>query len=259
MKRSTAKMSMFFTSAIVMIGALLCCTSAAVAGEDDWRFSITPYLWLPSVNTQLAVKDQPIDVQTTTEAQDILPKLDFALLVMGEAAKDKFGLVYDIEVLKVSDDGTVQINEPRHFDTTLTFAMGTLAGEYRVVDHPTFTLDVLAGAQAIYAKTSIEIDASSIAPERKGEQNKTWVDPIIGLKCHYRMGEKWSLNGYGDIGGFGVSSAFTYQVIGSVSYSFTEHLALQAGYRFFADNFESGAFKFDTKLYGPVVGLTFSF
>src|SRR5690349_4443838 len=116
MDRSTTNESFVVTCAALAIAALGFGSSIARAAGDDWRLSITPYLWLPSVNTKLSVKDQPIDVQTDTEAPDILSKLDFAMLVTGEVAKDKVGVFYDFEYLKLSDDGTVEIKEPRHFD-----------------------------------------------------------------------------------------------------------------------------------------------
>jgi hypothetical protein len=64
---------------------------------------------------------------------------------------------------------------------------------------------------------------------------------------------------YTFIGGFGAASRLTYQLVGTVAYSFNDHVALQVGYRLFADDYEHGAFKLDAKLYGPIVGLTFSF
>jgi hypothetical protein len=242
------------------IAVLLCAilvTSAARAADDLWRFSITPYLWLPSANTKTATDDEPDSVQSDTE--NILSKLDFALMGTGEIAKGKVGLFFDSDVVKFRDDGKVQIVQQRDFDRTLTIAQGTVAGEYRVVDDAKCSIDALAGARVIYAKTAIDINSTTLLPDLKSDQSKIWVDPIVGLKLRYRFNDKWGVNAYGDIGGFGVSSTLTYQAIASVSYSFTDHIALQVGYRLFSDDYHNGDFKFDAKLYGPIVGLTFSF
>jgi hypothetical protein len=252
-------MNSTFLRVLVLALAVLSIPRAFAAGDEDWHFTITPYLWLPSVDTKLSVRDEPIEVGTNTNSFDVFSKLDYGFLVLGEVRKGKLGLFYDFQTLKLSDDGTIYTAEPRDFNYDLTFADATLALEYRVVDHPRFTLDALAGARALYAKVSIDVDAVASDRELKGEQTHVWVDPIIGGKCHYQINEHWGLAAYGDVGGFGVGSQLTAQVMGSVQYWFTDSVALQVGYRFFTDNFENGGFKFDTKLYGPVIGLTFAF
>ena len=98
-----------------------------------------------------------------------------------------------------------------------------------------------------------------LTPKLDGDESKVWVDPIVGVKGSYHFGDKWAINGYADYGGFDASSRYAYQLLGTVSYSFNEHVALQVGYRYWADNYENGTFKLDSKLYGPVAGLTFSF
>jgi hypothetical protein len=107
----------------------------------------------------------------------------------------------------------------------------------------------------------VDVDAGAVLPSFGGGQDKTWVDPIVGAKFHYAFAERWGLHGYGygDVGGFGVSSDLTYQLMGTISYSFNKHVMLQAGYRAFGVDFEDGSFQFDATLHGPIVALTFSF
>ena len=243
----------------VIIAALLCAPSPALAGDDAFHFDITPYLWLPSVNNQLDVKGVPIEFGTNIDATDVFDKLDFAFLVAGQARIKRFGVYYDVQGVKLSDDGNLPRNIGNGYHYSTTFVAGTLGLQYRLFDERKFSLDLLAGARAIYAEVSVGIDETARTPELKGDQNKWWVDPIVGIKGSYHFTDKWAVHGYADYGGFDTSSRYAYQLIGTVSYSFTDHIALQVGYRFFADDYENGAFKLNTKLYGPVAGLTFSF
>src|SRR3954471_14025039 len=99
---------MFKSTHLALIGIVLFCGIApARASDDDLRFSITPYLWLPSVDTQLSIRDEPIENGTDTNSFDVLSKLDFVMLVGGEVRKGKVGIVYDFQFIKLSDDGSI--------------------------------------------------------------------------------------------------------------------------------------------------------
>ena len=141
MSRSVAKIPPIVVGAVLVIVALLCGPSSARAGDDALHFSITPYLWLPSVDNHLDVKGVPVEFGTNTSAFDILGKLDFALLVAGEARIGRFGLYYDFQALKLSDDGNLHrtIGNGYHYSTTL--ADSTLGGQFRLIDQPKFSLD----------------------------------------------------------------------------------------------------------------------
>jgi len=250
--------------AILSIAAALLCSAsksfAEAPAEDAWRFNITPYLWLPSVNTSQSVTNDPVNVESSTEGYDILDRLDFALLGTMEVAKGKWGVILDFQTVKTSNDNTVQLlGNTHHFTTDLTVADATLALEYRVIEAPKYTLDVLGGARAVYGYTGIDIDATGAGPGFNGSASKTWIDPIVGLKAHYFFNDHWSVGAYGDIGGFIGESVLTYQLIGMVQYHFNKHFAVDLGYRYWFDKFEKGDFKLDASLYGPVLGLTFSF
>ena len=116
MSRSVAKIPPIVVGAVLVIVALLCGPSSARAGDDALHFSITPYLWLPSVDNHLDVKGVPVEFGTNTNSFDILGKLDFALLVAGEARIGRFGLYYDF---RPSSSATMEIFiAPLAMDTT---------------------------------------------------------------------------------------------------------------------------------------------
>ena len=67
------------------------------------------------------------------------------------------------------------------------------------------------------------------------EGDKNWVDPIIGLRTIWTLGERLSLIAAGDIGGTSENSDYSWQAIGLVGYRFglfgTNNANLVAGYR----------------------------
>jgi hypothetical protein len=234
-------------------------TSSRAGGDDLWRFTIAPYLWLPSVSSTVSVDDVPLDFDADTNTSDLFVKLDFALLVAGEVRKGEFGLFYDVQALKLSDDGATSGPAGRDYDADISFGDTTLALEFRVIEEPTSALDLFAGARMYYADVDVDVGPGAVLPGFSAGQDETWVDPVIGIKTRYRFNRHWGLFGYGDIGGFGVSSKLTYPLMGTLVYEFNEHIALHAGYRVFAVDFENGGFQFDATMYGPLIGLAFSF
>jgi opacity protein-like surface antigen len=248
---------------VVVMSFLFTCAApvrAAAPEQDDWRFNITPYLWLPSVSSNLHVSDLGPEVEADTAASDLFDKLDFALLLCGEVRKGKWGVLYDFQCLKLSDDGVVGPVDGRHYDAELTVADATLGLQYRVAEAPDFFVDAFGGARVMYADTSIDISPGVVVPAgASGGEDKAWVDPIIGLKGRWQFADHWSLLGYGDIGGFGVSSDLTYQLMGTVAYHFNDNVALLAGYRYFAVDYDRGGFELDAAMHGPIIGLSFTF
>jgi hypothetical protein len=249
----------------LVAGALLAvvlATSAAQAqatSDDAWRFNITPYVWVPTLNTTIANNDVPIEVEANAGTSDFLNNLKLPILVCGEVQKGRFGLLYDFQYLKFADSGNVG-STGADLDTGFTFADSTLGLEYQVIAEPEkLSLDLFGGARAIYAKADIHIGATGSTPSVGGDQDRVWIDPIVGLKANWRFAEHWFLGGYADVGGFGVSSDLTYQLMGFVGYSFNDHFALVGGYRYFFDDYSHGNFELNAKVYGPVVGLSFTF
>ncbi len=74
----------------------------------------------------------------------------------------------------------------------------------------------------------------------------------------------WWMNTRGDIdiGGFGIGSNFSWNVIAAVSYQLSELVAVTAGYRYFYVDYEDDdatEFAYDVGTNGPGLGVTFSF
>lgn len=65
----------------------------------------------------------------------------------------------------------------------------------------------------------------------------------------------------GDIGGFGVGSDFTWNVIGLIQWQPWKYAGILAGYRVLDQDYEDGSglgrFKWDMRLHGPVLPVNF--
>ncbi len=97
----------------------------------------------------------------------------------------------------------------------------------------------------------------------KFQQNKTWVDPIVGLTLRTPPDRFLQLRLYSEIGGFGVGSDFTWQAFPTVGVKLAPGFALEFGYRWLDIDYESGdganQFAYDVLTQGPVIGMAFKF
>jgi len=82
---------------------------------------------------------------------------------------------------------------------------------------------------------------------------------VIGIRFIAPFAEHWSFVGYADIGGFGVGSDVTYQVIAGVNWQFSRTFAAKAGYRYFYQDYENNGFVWDMTSDGFYAGLGIGF
>ena len=94
-------------------------------------------------------------------------------------------------------------------------------------------------------------------------QDKTWVDPLVGLILRTPGEHRVHARVYTEIGGFGAGSDFTWQIFPTVGFKFTDRFSLEVGYRWLDLDYKTGdgneRFAYDVLTQGPVGGLAFRF
>src|SRR5436190_19876329 len=131
---------------------LLLCIALPAAADDSWKFSVTPYLWLPTLNGELNYQLPPdagggrFDV--VIGPNDYLSHLKFALLLNGDMRKERYSFVSDAVYLSLGNqESTIRATNfpPIQRDTTTSFKalMWTVAGGYSVKPD----VDLIAGVR----------------------------------------------------------------------------------------------------------------
>ncbi|MBP1750730.1 MAG: hypothetical protein H6Q52_3269 [Deltaproteobacteria bacterium] len=236
--------------------------------ENEWRFSVIPFMWATTIDSKVTVGGY--DVDTTTSFSDIWHNLNGALMLHMEAQKGKFGLFFEPMYSKIKADGTFIRQRVANLpaiprDLTLTYEQWIIeggafyqAGKWRVGENKDqwMTLDVFAGAR--YWSIKADLDTSTlINPDR----SDSWVDPIIGARFTADLSKNVMINFRGDIGGFGVGSDFTWNGLAVIGYRFNEYITGLMGYRALYVDYKSGTsrVRFEETLHGPIMGVAFTF
>jgi len=223
--------------------------------DNNWDFELAPlYLWAINIEGDSGVRGQT--ASTKVDFSEIYDNLEGVFTIRFNALyRQKFGMVIDYNYLDLGSETQTDVVD---LEVGTKTQILNLAATYRLMDGR-HALDGVAGIR--YNAMELEVDL--IGTGLSLEEDKDWADPIIGVRYAYQMADKWALRLYGDIGGFGVSSDFTWQGIGLIDFQPWKHVAIVAGYRAIGTDYESGSgsdkFTYDVTVHGPVVGLDIRF
>ena len=241
--------------------------------QDEWRFTLTPYLWAPSIsgNMKFGLPVGSGEGKADVSSNDYLENLQFAGMLSFEAAKGRWSILSDILYFDFSDsnrEATVpglgvgsgfMINA----DTGLQAIVFSMAGAYTVFKNQNGNLDVLAGLRYANVEGKVDLNINGPLPagwrSRRFSESEDFIDPIIGFKGKLLLGKNWFMPYYFDIGGFSVDSDLTMQAYAAIGYRFTDWFSMSLGYRYLYYDFGNTKLVEDITLHGGVLGFVFNF
>ena len=227
--------------------------------KSGWQFEASPYFWMGGMKGDVGVVEQVEPVAVDITFIDIMGALKFALMGSFDARHGRFVASTDAMYISLGTSKDIEIREADFLEGKLKdkiFITTGVAG-YRVVDKDGLAVDVVAGGRLNSMKTSLDLTG----PQRafSGSKSETWFDPVVGVRFKAPIAPNWSVKTYGDIGGFGVGSHFTWQLRGDVQYDLSRRWSLTAGWRHLDIDFDHNGFVFDAAMDGPILGATYRF
>jgi hypothetical protein len=246
------------TSATASTSATTTATISATAttsakAESEWTQSLTPYLWLSGIKGDIGAKDRKVSVDA--KFTDIFSKIKFAGMLSYEAHRAKISYLIDLVYTDLKDDvpfnvplpgGTVK---PGHAELKSNAWIISPVAAYRVAESERGFTDVTAGARLWFQETQLKLKVK--------KSNPNWIDPIIGARSRIALSPKWTASILGDIGGFGIGSKFTWQLVGAFHLKVGERNSAVIGYRTLDVDYRKGGSTYNVNQYGPILGFTF--
>jgi hypothetical protein len=247
----------------------------AQEAASPWQFTFAPYAWATSLNGDMTARGRQVDVNQGFI--DTIKESDSLIALEGrfEARYRDFGAYVDgiYAKLGVDDHLTTPLGVVG-VDTTTEMVWVEAAAFYRIgrwpleispdatrTGTPALAIEPYAGVR--YTSLGLDIDIGSAI---SAHQTRDWVDPIVGTRIIVDLSPRWQLIMSGDVGGFGVGSDFSWNLLGLVGYRF--HLfgldsSFLAGYRALSQDFDDGSganrFEWDVTVHGPIMGLAMRF
>jgi len=240
--------AMRFSLALLML-VFSAAGTAAEPESDQWQFTLTPYLWLATIKATTGSSSDPAAARSTSYNFLSLDNLDSAFFIAASASRGRWTVETDIVFLNFSDDFVL---DPIAIDIDLKGDVFELSGAYRLraFEHT----EVLFGVRRV----SIELGIT-LTPGPQGSSKQIWLDPLIGLRHIRPLGERWQAVIRADVGGFGVSSDFTFNGVAGAAFNMTKHSSLFLGYRYLTLKFGDDDILEDLTAKGFALGVEFSF
>jgi hypothetical protein len=265
-------------AALVLCGAL---SAAAQTPDNQWTFSITPYLWLPNINGTLKYNIPPGSggsPEVSVGPNDWLEALNMVMMISGEVRKGRWSVFTDFIYLDFSNqDSTVKsinfggdrVSSSANVstDSSLRGMAWTLGGGYAVLPGRPVELDVFGGLRyfGLHASTDWQLTGAVTGPgagqnfQRAGDvsQRADLWDGIVGVRGRVWLGRSnWSIPYYLDVGTG--SSSLTWQGMIGVAYSY-KWFGVTLAYRNLYYDQKDDKLIQDLRFSGPALGMTFRF
>jgi hypothetical protein len=235
--------------------------------QSGWQFNLVGFAWMPSITGSATVRGRGID--DNASFTEIVRKSESVLAFMShiEAQKDDFGMFVEPIWMKLGFGSPSDVLFTK-LTTEITYV--EFGGFYRPFQgvagparHPWF-VDALVGAR--YTNLEASLSLSSLVGGSSFSQSKSWVDPFIGARARIEMTPGWDFQLRGDIGGFGVGSQFSWNLVALVGHRFPlfgVSAEAIAGFKALSQDYRTGsgdrAFRWNNILWGPVLGLSATF
>lgn len=240
---------------LTVAGALLASAQAMAQDAGGWSGKATLYGWMPVINgAQQGPDGAPL---VDLELSDVLSRLDLVAMGSFELRKDRFGLLLDAVYVDLGADAE-WAQGAATVSTDTKVGMYTLAAAYRAFEGDGALVDVYAGGRFFDSTLGF-----GIATDRGGRTTSaklSWSDPVVGLRGAYALGDRWTLRGFVDAGGFDGSADLSWQAYAGAAYAFGDRWEATLGYRYLSILYEaSDRARLDIDVQGPLVGISYRF
>jgi opacity protein-like surface antigen len=233
---------------------------------DAWEVAVTPYLWASGMRGDTQAGRLPKS-SVDMKFSDIMDTLDFGLMGQLEARKNRWGVFVDAIYMKLSDSAEASPavlggSPDLHAKAQIRQSTLAVALTYRALEGES-PVDLFGGIRYTKLDVDAELDArvfgGTVGLQVQRDASKDWFDPYIGVRAQHRLNDKWTLVGYGDVGGLGVGSDFTWQASLGANYDLSKTTSASFGYRYFSVDYDDEGFLYDMENQGLYMGVTFRF
>jgi hypothetical protein len=214
--------------------------------QDEWDYKSIMYLWTAGIDGTTGARGRTIEVDQSFG--DVLSNLEFGFMGAFRAHKGKWAITGDLMYTGLG----ANTDRPK---TEIDIDQWIIGGDigYEVAEN----VEVLGGARIVSTQNKLQFQGPN---QFEVEADKTWVDPLVGVRFTPRLSEKWQLWTRFDIGGFGVGSDLAWQINANAIWQLSDRTGFSFGYRVIDMDYDDGeGFVFDITTHGPVAGMILSF
>jgi hypothetical protein len=185
--------------------------------------------------------------------------MKFSFMGLAEARRGNFSLLTDFMYLNLEQGVPVPGLGAYGGGSARTQSVEVSAiGLYTVAEASAGRIEVGGGIRGWWFDTELKLDPGAL-PGRTQSASTSWADPVIAARGVLRLNDRMSLTAYGDVGGFGVGSDFTWQTFATLDYKVAENATISAGFRYIHIDYQKGRTDISLEMAGPIIGASIRF
>lgn len=219
---------------------------------DSWRLQATPYVWMSGMEGQVRPFRNAPMADVHKSFSELMDSLDAAAFVTGTARRDNVVLQADVTHASTSDSTPLPIGIAAN--TKVRQSSATVTAGYAWLTTERSGIDLMAGLR--YWDIRAAVNVPGVVSARS---ESSFVDPIAAVRWRQAIAQRWSTVAYVDVGGFGVGSDATWQVLALANYQASDKIFLSMGYRYLSVDYRDRGRRLDLALSGPMLGVTYRF
>jgi hypothetical protein len=218
-----------------------------------WHYRAALYGWGTALEGDVTLRGRNVPVDSGFD--DILDNLDFAMMGVVEVGYGRWNFLADLFYAEL---GSSNSRGGLYFESQLNQFIGNFIVDYNVTANDATRFDVYGGARVNSLDAELDINTGRIGAW-SGSKSETWVDPIIGVRFQQELSDRFFFRTVGDVGGFGVSSDFTWQAMAAFGYRVNDSGSVVLGYRGIGTDYSDGDFGYDVISHGLLLGFEYKF
>jgi hypothetical protein len=234
-----------------------------------WEVRIGIPGWVPTITGDFGIRrvTNSVDINLLNELGD----LDGLFVLSAYVRYKRWEFFGDGFYVDASDTVTVSNLLSATADLSLQTGFAQAFVGYRVINNPAGYLSLFAGARYSYMGGDLQIfdngdprfpilrQALGIPNSLRVSGSREWVDPVAGITGKVHVWKPVSLWAKADVGGFDVSSGWSYAINGGVEFQLSRYVWLQTGWAYLKYDDSSTSFSHDIELSGPLLQFGMNF
>jgi hypothetical protein len=230
----------------------------------DFTFNANVYLWAVSLdgeaalplNNQVIPQTPVVDVRLGFS--DAVKNLKMAAMFTGRFGYKNWGLLYDVNYVKLVYAGTVPVSSG-YVSGNLTAKQFT--GDFCIgYKYPLANKNILfesyIGTRISSLDNTLDLVSSNQLTYTYNAA-QTWIDPIVGADAMIPFSKHWFSYFKGDLGGLG--SKFTGMILGVAGYKFSENWNSTVGFKYLYMNHNKDNYLWRVNQYGLLLSVGYLF
>lgn len=229
-------------------------TTRAQEASGDWKQTIFLYGMGAAIDgdAQIGNLKLPVDMSIS----DLFDALKLGAMAAYRTENEEWSVEGDVTYMNLGWHGGGSRGHVRgDLDIDQLTMMATVGR--RITPH----LEALLSLA--YFDLSADLEVRIVDQRLRASRDADWIDPLVGMQYAVPFADKWTYSLRGDIGGFGVGSDFTWQLLTAVRRQNTDSFGWYIGYRALAYDYEEGKDRhyqhYDLTQQGPLIGIAISF